>query len=73
MLIVSTNNFNVQVGSHNDEIQCMEAKVENAVNQLEDLRFELEKSTAREEKLEYQIIEVFINHVVILVMFVLFS
>jgi hypothetical protein len=51
----------------------MEAKVENAVNQLEDLRFELEKSTAREEKLEYQIIEVFINHVVILVMFVLFS
>lgn len=51
------NKLSTKVASHNDEIECMEAKVENAVNQLEDLRFELEKSHEREEKLEYQIIE----------------
>lgn len=39
----------------------MEAKVENALNQVEDLKFELEKSIAREEKLESHIVEVFLK------------
>ena len=39
-------------------MELMEAKVENAVNQVEDLRYALEKGVMREEKLESHIIEV---------------
>lgn len=46
----------------------MEAKVENAVNQVEDLRFELEKSISHEVKLENQIIEVHLAVIAIRIM-----
>lgn len=36
----------------------MQCKYENATNQLNDLKYEVEKGIAREEKLECQLIEV---------------
>ncbi|KAI6184595.1 E3 ubiquitin protein ligase [Aphelenchoides bicaudatus] len=51
------SSLSTKVAAHNDEIELMEAKVENVNNQVEELRFELEKSIAHEEKLETQIIE----------------
>lgn len=54
------NKLSTKLAAHNDEMECMGAKLENTTNQLEDLRFELEKSISREEKLEYQIVEVYI-------------
>ncbi|KAI6179097.1 E3 ubiquitin protein ligase [Aphelenchoides besseyi] len=46
-----------KIAAHDEEMELMQSKVENAVNQMEDLRYELEKSAAREEKLESVIIE----------------
>ncbi|KAI6238025.1 E3 ubiquitin-protein ligase Bre1 [Aphelenchoides fujianensis] len=46
-----------KVAAHEEQMELMETKAENAVNQMEDLRFELEKSIAKEEKLEGTILE----------------
>lgn len=47
-----------KVAAHEEQMELMETKAENAVNQMEDLRFELDKSIAKEEKLEGIILEV---------------